>query len=211
GSVLEGSIRKAGNRVRITAQLINTADGAHIWADRYDRELTDIFAVQDEVTKRIVDVLRVTLSPSEEALLRGGSTDNPEAHDYVLRARELLLRPDKNRQVFEAAVDYLNRAIKLDPKYSDAYAALGMAYNLDYHNRWSGDPDSALKTARECVEKAIEVNPKEPFGHYVAAVVYTFFRDLDRAAGENEKTLALSPNYGLAFNSRGVINIYRGE
>src|SRR5581483_128671 len=103
-SVLEGSIRKAGNRVRITGQLIDAETGAHLWAERYDRELTDIFEVQDEVTKRIVDALKVTLTPKEKELLGAGGTTIPEAHDLVLRARQLLLKSSKNRSTFDETV-----------------------------------------------------------------------------------------------------------
>ena len=89
-SVLEGSIRRAGNRVRITAQLIDATNGAHLWADRYDRDLNDIFAVQDDVTRRIVDALKVTLSPAEKARLADSGTPNIDAYDCYLRGRELL-------------------------------------------------------------------------------------------------------------------------
>src|SRR5262245_6109744 len=96
-SVLEGSIRRAGNRVRITAQLVDAATGAHLWADRYDRDLTDIFAVQDEVTRRIVDALKVTLTPAENARMTDTGTTIIEAYDCFLRGRELLLGSTKNR------------------------------------------------------------------------------------------------------------------
>ena len=95
-SVLEGSVRRAGNRVRVTAQLIDTASGGHVWGERYDRDLTDIFEVQDDVTRRIVDALKVTLSPAEKARLADGETANVEGYDYVLRGRELLGKT-KNR------------------------------------------------------------------------------------------------------------------
>ena len=90
-SVLEGSVRKAGNRVRITGQLIDAVTGGHLWAERYDRDLTDIFEVQDDVTRRIVDALKVTLSPAENARLADSGTHNIDAYDYFLRGREFLL------------------------------------------------------------------------------------------------------------------------
>ena len=96
-SVLEGSIRRAGNRVRITAQLIDAANGAHLWAERYDRDLTDIFAVQDEVTREIVEALKVTLTPAEKKRLADSETSNV-AHDCVLRGRELMLGKEKNSE-----------------------------------------------------------------------------------------------------------------
>jgi adenylate cyclase len=128
-SVLEGSIRRAGNRVRITAQLIDATNGAHLWADRYDRDLTDIFAVQDDVTRRIVHALKVTLSPAEKARLADSGTPNIDAYDCYLRGRELLaVNPknretfDKNRETFEQSTKFFMRALELDPSYSQAYA-----------------------------------------------------------------------------------------
>ncbi|HVZ13981.1 MAG TPA: adenylate/guanylate cyclase domain-containing protein [Bauldia sp.] len=211
GVVLEGSIRRAGNRVRITAQLIDAANGAHLWAERYDRDLTDIFAVQDEVTGEIVKALSITLTPREQTLLAGGGTGSVEAHDLVLRARELLLRPEKTRQNFERTVQWLQQALTIDPNYAGAYATLAWVHQLDYQNRWSGDSDGALKRSLDYVDKAIALDPNDAFGHYVAAIITTFMRDLDRASSEVDKALALSPNYALAINARGVTNLYKGD
>ena len=211
GAVLEGSIRRAGNRVRITAQLIDAATGGHLWAERYDRDLTDIFAVQDEVTGQIVAALKVTLTPQERSLLVGGGTANAEAHDLVLRARALLLQPTKNRELFDKTVGLLESAVVIDPNYSDAYAALGMAHGLDFQNRWTGDADRALDRALEYVDKAVAIGPNEPYGRYIAAIVFTFQRHFDRAHAEVDKALALSPNYALAINARGTVNIFDGE
>jgi len=211
GAVLEGSIRRAGNRVRITAQLIDAATGGHLWAERYDRDLTDIFAVQDEVTGQIVAALKVTLTPQEQSLLVAGGTTNVEAHDLVLRARELLSQPTKNHELFQKVVDLLGRALQLDPNYSDAYAGLAWIHQLDSQNRWSDDADHGLDRALTYADKAIATGPNEAFGHCVAAIVATFAKDLDRAAAETDKALALSPNNGLAVNVRGVTYVYKGE
>ncbi len=210
-SVLEGSIRRAGNRVRITGQLIDAGTGAHLWADRYDRDLTDIFAVQDEVTGEIVKALRVTLTPSEKARIAGSGTTNLEAHDLFLRGREIAIAPTKNRQTFEQSVALFRRAIELDPDYADAYAALAMTYNLDFHNRWTDDPDKSLDIAARLANQAIEKGPNEPFGHYVESVIASFKGDLALATAEAEKALAINPNYAQAHSSRGIIDIYNGE
>ena len=169
-SVLEGSIRRAGNRVRITAQLIDATNGAHLWADRYDRDLTDIFAVQDDVTRQIVDALKVTLSPAEKARLADSGTPNIDAYDCYLRGRELLALNPKNRERFEQSTKLFMRALELDPSYSQAYASLSLAYNLDYQNRWSDDPDNSLQLAKHNAEQAIEKDPKEPFARHVASM-----------------------------------------
>ena len=133
---LEGSIRKAGNRVRVTAQLIDGSTGGHLWAERYDRDLTDIFDVQDDVTRQIVGALKVTLSDAEKSRIAGGSTKNAEAHDLFLKGRELMLGLKKDREIFDRWMACFRRAIELDPSYSDAYAGLSMGYSLDHQNRW---------------------------------------------------------------------------
>ena len=115
-SVLEGSIRRAGQRVRITAQLIDAESGGHLWGDRYDRDLTDIFEVQDDVTHRIVDALKVTLSPAEKARLAESEPSNIDAYDYFLRGREMMLGKEKNRATFEGAIRFLRKALTLDPE-----------------------------------------------------------------------------------------------
>ena len=210
-SVLEGSIRRAGQRVRITAQLIGAASGAHLWAERYDRDLTDIFAVQDDVTRRIVDALKVTLSPTEKAQLAEADTSNLEAYEFALRGREALLGTTKNRATFEQAKKLFLRAIELDPQYAKAYAGLGFAYMFDYQNRWSDDPDGSLRLARDYAERAIEKDPKEAIAHAVAAIAATFDRDLDRAQSEIDLALSLNPNLAMGYSILGGIRIYLGE
>jgi adenylate cyclase len=213
-SVLEGSIRRAGNRVRITAQLIDADSGAHLWAERYDRDLTDIFAVQDDVTRQIVSALKVALTPAEKAQLAtgiGGGTSNFEALDCLLKARQLLTQPSKDKNLFRDSIALLERALALDPQCADAVAGLSMAYNLDFHNRWSDDPDGSLRKALELAERAVAMDPSNPFPHYCVAVVATFVRDLDRALRETELTLKISPNSSYALNARGVVRIYLGQ
>jgi adenylate cyclase len=210
-SVLEGSIRRAGNRVRITAQLIDAASGAHVWADRYDRDLTDIFAVQDDVTRRIVDALKVTLSPAEKARLADSGTPNIDAYDCYLRGRELLAVHPTNRERFEQSTKLFMRALELDPSYSQAYAGVSMAYNLDYQNRWSDNPDISLRLAKHNAEQAIEKNPNEPFARLVATWAAMFEKDLDRAKSEVDIALSLNPNYASAYASLGSICSYAGQ
>jgi adenylate cyclase len=209
-SVLEGSVRRAGSRIRITAQLIDVSNGAHLWADRYDRDLTDVFAVQDDVTRRIVDALKVTLSPAEKARLADSGTPNIEAYDCYLRGRELLAMNPKNRERFEQASKLFVRALELDPSFSQAYAALSMAYNLDYQNRWSDNPDASLRLAKQNAELAIEKNPSEQFARLVAAWA-AMFEDLDRAKSEADKTLALNPNSSGAYVILGNIETLSGR
>src|SRR5262249_38603128 len=118
--VLEGSVRKAGGRVRIAAQLIDVESSGHLWADRYDRDLTDVFVVQDEITRRIVESLRVTLLPSERKAIEKVPTENLEAYQFYLRGRQFFHRKTKNS--LEIAKRMFLRAIELDPNYARAHA-----------------------------------------------------------------------------------------
>ena len=210
-SVLEGSVRRAGNRVRITAQLIDAATGGHLWAERYDRDLTDLFAVQDEVTHQIVDALKLTLSPAEKARLTGGGTANIEAYDCYLRGREFMLGKTKNRETFEQATRFFMRACELDPGYSQAYAGLGWAHIFDYQNRWSDDPDNSLRLARHNADRAIEADPNEPLAQFVSTLAAMFEKDLGRATSEADTALALNPNFAVAYASVCGIHCYSGR
>jgi adenylate cyclase len=210
-SVLEGSIRRAGQRVRITAQLVDAATGGHLWAERYDRDLTDIFEVQDDVTHRIVDALKVTLSPAEKARLADVKASNIAAYDCVLRGREFMLGKDKTRETFEQAIKFFKKAVELDPNYSQAYACLGFGYMFDYQNRWSDDPDSSLPIAKQYARQAIEKDPNEPLARCVSALAASYERDLDLAKSEIDIAISLNPNLALAHNLRGTIRSFSGQ
>lgn len=210
-SVLEGSIRRAGNRVRITAQLIDAATGGHVWADRFDRDLTDIFAVQDEVTRHIVEALKVKLTPVEEARIADTPTDNLEAHDLLLKGRELGLSANINGEIYGKAVACLQRAVALDPGYSQAHAWLCLAHMLNFHNRWTGDSETSLRLGDELATKAIALDPNEPIAYGAASVPAQLLKDYGRAETVIEKALQLNPNYAFAINSRGTLAMYTGR
>lgn len=132
---LEGSIRKAGNRVRITAQLVDGTTGGHVWAERYDRDLADIFVVQDEVTREIVSALAPRLTEAEEQIPARTPTDNLEAYDCFLRGREQWLQ--LSRQGNTEARSMFERAIELDPNFATAMAWLAATHLIDHINQWS--------------------------------------------------------------------------
>jgi adenylate cyclase len=209
-SLLEGSIRRAGNRVRITAQLINAANGAHLWAERYDRDLTDIFAVQDEVTRHIVDALKIKLTSDEALRIADIPTNSSEAHDLFLRGREMLLGRKWDRETFDTIVAFMRGAIDLDPNYAEPYAGLGWAHLFDFHNHLTGSPD-VLDLAEHFANLSIEKGPKLSFAHWIAAATATWKRNLERAKRESEIALALNPNDAQAYTTRGTIEIYSGN
>jgi adenylate cyclase len=209
--VLEGSVRKAGNRVRVTGQLIDAANGAHIWADRFDRDLTDIFAVQDELTQEIISALKIKLTESEKASMASVGTTSIDAHDCFLKGRELLIGNKRDRAMFVDATACLGRAIELDPNYAGAYAALAWAHLFDYQNHWSDNPESALQQAEHFIDQALAKGDQDPFVHYVAALLGLWKKDYEQWAREAEAALSLNPNYGLAHLARGLVHVYSGE
>ncbi len=209
--VLEGSVRKASNRVCVTGQLIDATSGGHIWADRFDRDLTDIFAVQDELTQEIISALKIKLSAPEKARIAGGGTKNVDAHDFFLKGRELVIGNKRDREMFAEANVYLRRAIELDPNYAGPYAALGWAYIMDYQNRWSDSPGTSLDQAERLIDEAIAKDDNDPFVHYVAALLGLWKKDYERWAHEADRALSLNPNYGHAHLARGLVHVYSGE
>jgi len=210
-SVLEGSIRRAGNRVRITAQLIDAATGGHVWADRFDRDLTDIFAVQDEVTRQIVDALKVKLTPSDEARIADTPTNSLEAHDHFLKGRELARASNINALIYGEAVECLKRAVALDPGYAQAYAWLALAHVLNFNNHWTSDAEVSLHLGDDLAAKAIASDPNEPAAYGAASVPALLQKDYRRAETTIDKALQLNPNYAFAINSRGTLAMYTGR
>ncbi len=196
--VVEGSVRKAGGRIRINAQLIDAETGTHLWAERYDREATDVFDLQDEVRARIVTALRVKLTPAEEDRLARQLTDNAEAYDYYIRGlrQESFFTQEGNlesRRMFE-------RAIELDPAFATAYGRLATAHSLAAENGWSPAPDESLETARLLAERAIALDDNLPQAHWAAARVYSRRQvfDGERALASLRKAIVLDPNYADA-------------
>jgi len=210
-AVLEGSIRRAGNRVRITAQLIDATSGGHLWAERYDRDLTDIFAVQDEVTRQIVAALKLTLTPQEAKLIAGSGTTNLEAHDLFLKARQLMSEPNKNFELFTKAMTLLQGAVTLDANYADAYTGLALVEQFNYQNRWTADWDRGIERANDYVAKAIAIDPNNSFSRTTHGIALVLGKNHDGAAAELEKALSLNPNDAMALNARGGLAMYRGQ
>ncbi|ASY73536.1 adenylate cyclase [Sinorhizobium fredii USDA 205] len=208
---LEGSIRKAGNRVRVTAQLIDGSSGGHVWAERYDRDLTDIFGVQDDITQQIVAALKVTLSEEEKSRSAEAGTRDVDAHDLFLRGREMLRAVKKDRDMFEQATACFRRALALDPAYAAPYAGLGFAYVLDYQNHWSATPETSLDAAERFADAAIGKDDQDPYNHFVVSLVAMFRSNYRRWAEAADRALALNPNFASALNMRGVLRLYTGE
>ena len=207
--VLEGSVRKAGNRVRITAQLIDGATGGHLWAERYDRDLTDIFAVQDEVTQHIVSALFVKLTRDEQKRVVKKGTVNLEAYDTFLKGREHMLRQTKEANA--KAIAMFERVTELDPDFAAAVALLAFNHVEAYINRWSADPDRSFELAQELAQRAVALDDTESYAHFALASVYIWAKQHDRAIAESEKAIALDPNFANGYASLGLVLCYAGR
>ena len=166
--ILEGSVRKAGNRIRITAQLISVRDGYHLWAERFDRQVEDIFDLQNEVSQKIVDALKVSLTDSERQLLTQKPTDDLRAYDFYMRGRELLYL--KGKRNTENAIKMFENAVAIDPGFASSYAGLAEAYSSMYE--WYDCASSWLSKAIEVNQKALELEPTSLDAKFGIAMVY---------------------------------------
>jgi adenylate cyclase len=204
--VLEGSIRKAGNRVRITAQLIDAGSGGHLWAERFDRDLTDIFSTQDEVVEKIVGALAVKLTQGEAQRLRRQATANLEAYETWLRARELLSRSTREA-IAQAKVMY-RRAIEFDASFAPPQAGLSLAVLAEYVSDWAVDPAEALNEAERWARRARELDDQEPICHIALGSILLWRRDHDGALAEFSRMTALDPNSAPGHSATGLALMY---
>ena len=200
---LEGSVRGAGTRVRIRAQLVEAASGHHLWAERYDREIEDVFAVQDEVTRNIVATLAGKLDATERRRARSESerTDNLEAYDLVLRGREHFLRFTAEDNI--AARRLYEKAIELDPDYARAYASLAWTYLVDAMRTGS---EEALDSALEYARKGVRINPASHSNYLALGQVCLSNGLTDQAVEAIERGIELNPNDsdGLGFLAQAL-------
>ncbi len=190
--VLEGSVRKAGQRVRVTAQLIDAASGSHVWAERYDRDLEDIFAVQDEITRTIVGALVGKLNQTERARAMRKPTENLEAYDLYLRGFELFLRFTEADNA--AGRELLEKAVELDPGYARVYGMAAWSHLTDSFMGWSSNPAQSLAQAAELAQKALAIDPSDNRSHWVIGAASLYQGQHERALAGYQRALELNPN-----------------
>ncbi len=207
--VLEGGVRKAGDKIRITAQLIDAISGHHLWAERYDGTLGDVFGLQDKVTEKIVAALAVELTSDEKENVARRGTDTVAAYDAFLQGREYYLRHTRDDMV--KAVTYHKRAIELDPNYPEAHAGLSMVYTTSRARAW--DQDLGWTDARALAEKHLQLAMKNPTPkvHRAAAWNYIWKGQHEKAIAEAEHALALEPNNALSHATMDAALIYDGR
>jgi adenylate cyclase len=191
--VLEGSVQKSEDRVRIEAQLIDALTGHNLWADNYDRKLGDIFALQDDITEQVTMALKVKLTEGEQARIRRGKTDNPEAYEYFLRGLEISRRFTKEdnaqaRKLFE-------KAVEIDPNFAYAWQEIGRMHYRDARFGWTDKPAQSLKLAEELAQKTLTVNESDATAYATLSLVYMARRQHEKAVAYGEKALELAPNF----------------
>jgi len=194
-TILEGSVRKAGNRLRITAQLINVADGYHLWSERYDREMEDIFAIQDEIAQNIVQALKVKLSEKEKQVLEKAATKDVQAYDFYLRGRKFFYQA--RRKSIEFAREMFSKAIKRDPDYSLAYAGIADCCSWLFMY-WDSNKVNLEESIKAC-QKALELDSALAEAHAALALAVSLSKQYDKAEEEFETAIRLNPKLFEAY------------
>ena len=210
GTLLEGSVRRIGNRVRVNVQLINASNDEHIWAEDYDRDLTDVFAIQTDLAQKIVYTLQAKLSPNEKARLDHRPTQDPDAYLLFVQAHDYANRADMFRDTSLKAEPLFEQAIKVDPNFAAAFAGLSMVESWLYH---SFDPVPARREkARLNANQALRLQPDLPEGHLALGFSYYYGdRDYQRALAEFEIAKRGLPNEAQAYLAIGAIQRRQGK
>jgi adenylate cyclase len=208
--VLEGSVLKADNQVRITAQLIDATTGYHLWSERYDRPLQNILPLQDEIVQQIVTTLKLQLTLEEQGYLVRKHTDNLEAYDAFLRGWEQYHHFTKETNA--QAQRMFEKAFALDPQYAEAYAGLGLSYWQEWAMHWSADPQT-LEHALALAQQAITLDISLPIAHSVLSNIYAWKQQYDQAIAEGDWAIALDPNNAdsYAWQAQALNNSGRPE
>ncbi len=208
--VLEGSVRRAGEQVRINAQLVDATTGGHLWAERYDGSLADVFALQDKVTQKIVSALAINLTEDEETRTRRGETSSPDAYDAFLEGWARYRH--YTRDDFIKAIPHFERALDLDPNYGRAHAALAAVYFEGWWNSWhvgGGAPQESLRRASEHLQEAMK-HPT-PLAHRVASFLHIVLNQFDDAMAEAQRAVDLDPNDPNGYEAMAWVLVHVGR
>jgi TolB-like protein len=201
--LVDGSLRRAGDHFRVTAQLIDAMTGSHLWAERYDRELTDVFAVQDEVSQTVASTLVGQIQRSHADKARRRPTESWAAYDYVLQARELA-----NRYETQTAEALLNRAIELDPRYALAFGRLAHVYLFRYFEDLR---DETLQKAHDAAQRGLSLDDEDPYCQNIAGAVHIWLGRFELAEIHLDRAVALNPNNADFIMSRAALLVRIGR
>ena len=202
--LLEGSIRKSGDKLRVNAQLINTVNGYHVWSNRYDRKLVEIFDVQDELTRNIVNALAIQLTEQEETSLARVSTNNFQAYEHFLLGQKFAR--ERTQESFSQAEAEFKEAIKLDPSYARSYGSLAIVIMRKYTNAWSDSPGESRERALIMAKKAVALNNTLPQAYWSLGFVHLYRNEFIQAAKAVEKATEIAPSYADGYGLLALIN-----
>ena len=211
--VLEGSVRKAGNRIRVTAQLIDAATGLHVWAERYDRKLEDIFDLQDEITRTIVGRVEPEISAAERdrAVSQTVSRRTEHLGAWECYQRGLWCMWDFDRAQHQKALELLARATELDPNFSTAYAYLCYAYYEGVIMGWADDPEHELDLGMAAARRALQVDDQDPVGYFAIGRIHMMRGEHDASIATLRKAIELNPSYSQAYHGLGMVLTLAGQ
>jgi adenylate cyclase len=207
--LLEGSVRRAGDRVRVNAELTETATGRRVWSEAYDAEVKDIFGVQEDIARRVVGMAAVTLTRYERDRALEKPTGSLAAYEFVLRGRERLA--NATREENDGARQMFQRAIDLDPNYAAAYAALGGTYFDAAVSGWAEFPNEAVERAETLAQKALTLDPATTSGYRLLAAIHMFRRHYDLALRQIDRALEVNPSDTDSYVQRGIILVFAGK
>ena len=207
--VLTGNVRRNGNDIRINIQLINAENGLSVWAQRYDRKVVEVFAVQDEITASLIEALAIKLSSQEKQHLAKRSTNNLEAYEHFLEGQRISRQ--QTRQTNAQAREAYKRAIEIDPTYGRAYGALAYTLALDYRHGWTDTPMQNLDRALELVEKGLAFDDSIPQIYWSLGYVYLRRNEYEKAQKAAEDSIRVAPNYADGYGLLALISNVLGQ
>jgi tetratricopeptide (TPR) repeat protein len=207
--VLEGSVRRAGKRVRLTAQLIDSFDGSHVWADRFDGDLDDVFELQDKITQDIVSALEVRLTFGEETRVWRKRSGSPLVYEHYLKGRTFYVNFAKHTHA--QARGEFERALAINPTYAPALCLLGFTLADQTRFGWEKDEVGPYEAALACAARAVEADPESDAGYITLGYARLFQRRHDEAVAAGEKAVAVCPNGTGAYHIAGMIHGYAGD
>jgi TolB-like protein/Tfp pilus assembly protein PilF len=207
--LLEGSVRRSGDRVRVNVELTDAPTGRHLWSESYEAEPKDIFAVQDDIARRVVGAAAIKLTRFEQERVLTKPTSSLAAYEYVLRGRERLV--NATREENDAAREMFQHAIDLDANYAAAYAALGGTYFDSVVSGWAEFPDKEVERAETLAQKALALDPATTSAYRLLAVIHLFRGNYDLALRQIDRALEINPSDTDSYVYRGVVLVFAGK
>jgi TolB-like protein/class 3 adenylate cyclase/Flp pilus assembly protein TadD len=209
GYILDGSVRKSGNQLRITAELVDASNDKQVWAERYDRKVADVFALQDDVRKKIVQAMAVTLTVAEKGQLHRPATNNIAAYESFLQGQRHYAQ--RTKEANKLAREAYQKAIELDPSYARAYGGMALTHVVDFRSGWTDAPNETLDRALSMAQRAVTLGDDIPQTHWALGFIYMVRKDYENAEQEVTKAINQAPNYADGYGLLALIKNVLGR